>query len=379
MLELDNIGQFNLIVGDNNVGKSSLLEALCVTDFPLPNINLLIFTKILQLRGIDILVNKTLDSDGSIIRIDVPSENFLKYIFGNINKKLSYLIKSLNNNEETILNTTYTFHPEKFGIIDELRIKSVEENIKITAPNMDADLIEFHYNMEFRSVLEDIKLPQTKQNFIKHSEIVELYQHLKTTSTVIQNLPLITTGTLKPSEIISDYFSQVGNSRSEKKVFLTNLKFILPGIEDFEVRKIADQEHFMIGIQGNDELVPISMFGEAVLRSTYLLLQISKNKGKRLMIDEVDTGIHHTRLKNFMKTLIQVAHAYEVQLFMTTHSLECQQAFVEALEIPEMEQFQSKARNITLFENTSKQVNAQIFKFESMKFALETGFEIRGE
>ncbi|MDP5170014.1 MAG: AAA family ATPase [Bacteroidia bacterium] len=29
-LALDNIGQFNLIVGDNNVGKTSLLEALLV-------------------------------------------------------------------------------------------------------------------------------------------------------------------------------------------------------------------------------------------------------------------------------------------------------------------------------------------------------------
>ncbi len=29
-LEVENIGQFNLIVGDNNVGKTSLLEALLV-------------------------------------------------------------------------------------------------------------------------------------------------------------------------------------------------------------------------------------------------------------------------------------------------------------------------------------------------------------
>ena len=48
-LELTDIGQFNLVVGDNNVGKTSLLEALCVDSnyenfiFALANINF--FTK----------------------------------------------------------------------------------------------------------------------------------------------------------------------------------------------------------------------------------------------------------------------------------------------------------------------------------------------
>ncbi len=34
-LELDHMGQFNLIVGDNNVGKTSLWEVLLVHDDPM--------------------------------------------------------------------------------------------------------------------------------------------------------------------------------------------------------------------------------------------------------------------------------------------------------------------------------------------------------
>ena len=125
-------------------------------------------------------------------------------------------------------------------------------------------------------------------------------------------------------------------------------------------------------------MMPISIFGESVIRAAQILLEISKFRGKRLMIDEIDTGIHYSRMKKFLKTIFQVALKNDVQLFVTTHSLECQQAFQEVFEDVDMQEHQSKARSYSLVEKPDGHVAAQVFNFEQLQYALEIGFETRG-
>lgn len=381
-LELDDIGQFNLIVGDNNVGKSSLLEALCVDTSPFTIENLLIFSKILELRGINIQPLRVLNIDGSISRIEDPNENFLGYLFKSIDKITEFVVKTKNDLGNFEYINTYKFTNDSRNWQDYLKKQNNNEpNFSLLGLNYNQGLIEIESHLSFDGNSEESQIAfekMLKGQPQQKTEVWGLYQHLNS-GRKLPDLPFVGTKSVSTEEMPNYYFEQIGTSRNLKKQLIDNLSFILIGVEDFEVRKVEGKEHLMVGIRGEDELRPISMFGEGVLRASYLLLQILKNKGKRLMIDEVDTGMHHSRMKNFMKTLIQFANANEVQLFMTTHSLECQIAFVEALEMPDMVEFQSRVRNISLFENKNKQVSAQIFKYESLKFALETGFEIRGK
>jgi AAA15 family ATPase/GTPase len=96
------------------------------------------------------------------------------------------------------------------------------------------------------------------------------------------------------------------------------------------------------------------------------------------MIDEIDTGIHYSRMKHFLKTIFQIADKNEVQLFMTTHSLECQQAFAEVFEEADMVQHQTRARQFTLIEKPDGQVTAIKRDWKQLEFALETDNETRG-
>ena len=50
------------------------------------------------------------------------------------------------------------------------------------------------------------------------------------------------------------------------------------------------------------------------------------------MIDEIEIGIHHSRQKGFFINLFKICKELDVQLFMTTHSKECEIAFAEALK-----------------------------------------------
>ena len=96
------------------------------------------------------------------------------------------------------------------------------------------------------------------------------------------------------------------------------------------------------------------------------------------MIDEVDTGIHHSRMKDFLKNLVKMAVVNDVQLFMTTHSLECQQAFAEVFEDPEMVHLQKEFRNIALVEAQDHSVKPFVYNFQQLSENLELGIETRG-
>lgn len=209
-----------------------------------------------------------------------------------------------------------------------------------------------------------------------YTEIAGLYEHLL--QSVYADFSFITTSLPSSNSLPKSYFEQVDLSRKEKKQLIEDMKFLLPEVEDFEVRKIGGEDQLLVGMKGIDELMPISTFGESVIRATQILLEISKHKGKRLMIDEIDTGIHYSRMKNFLKTIFQVAEKNDVQLFMTTHSLECQQAFAEVFEEPDMVQFQSKMKQFSLIEKPDGQVVANPHNFEQLQYALEIGFETRG-
>jgi AAA15 family ATPase/GTPase len=68
------------------------------------------------------------------------------------------------------------------------------------------------------------------------------------------------------------------------------------------------------------------------------------------MIDEIDTGVHYSRLKDFFKSLLLVAKEQGKQIFATTHSKECIEYFKEALK--ELE-YESDGRIIRLADTKS--------------------------
>ena len=96
------------------------------------------------------------------------------------------------------------------------------------------------------------------------------------------------------------------------------------------------------------------------------------------MIDEVDTGVHYSRMKSFWAIILKVAEANDVQLFVTTHNKECIKYFFEALFSDELAHLQDEARTITLVENAkTKDVEALTSEFFQLEHALEVGNEIR--
>ena len=101
-LEVNDIGQFNLIVGDNNVGKTCLLEALLFDEDEKQLISN--FWIGLTKRGLRFQIEEVTKkmSNSSITETLYPRENyFLKYIFGKLNTGLKFNFSQTNKNSYT--------------------------------------------------------------------------------------------------------------------------------------------------------------------------------------------------------------------------------------------------------------------------------------
>jgi predicted ATPase len=69
--------------------------------------------------------------------------------------------------------------------------------------------------------------------------------------------------------------------------------------------------------------VPLGSFGEGMRRLLALALSLNDAEGGILLIDEIDTGLHYSILGDMWLLLVNAAKQYDTQVFATTHSLDC--------------------------------------------------------
>ncbi len=76
---------------------------------------------------------------------------------------------------------------------------------------------------------------------------------------------------------------------------------------------------------------PLSIFGDALRRAVLLANTLHNLKGGVLLIDEVETGIHVSALERVFAWLANAARRFDVQVFATTHSLEAVDAIAQSV------------------------------------------------
>jgi AAA15 family ATPase/GTPase len=344
--EMDNIGQFNLILGDNNVGKTSVLEALAFDEESLENYisNL---TTILNQK--DILVSREMYNRET----NDIEENYL-----------SFLINKNKKNES--LKTTFAYKDgniQKMSLMADTEIalfeNYTEEYKKFYKSKAEDD---FSYRLYLMLKLND------KTRFMR-------WQALAFRNRNRQPLPIIFFAQTYESDLLNFYFDYVQKDGKDK--FIETLKLFIPTIKDIEPTKLYGRE--MLAIREIDNsFMPLSMYGDGVNRLVRILLQLPACKGKRLMIDEIDAGVHFKKFKDFWRNILLAAKQNDVQVFATTHNTECLQAFKEVLEETEMIDFQQDARCFELLELLNKKVKAYTLSYEEFAAMIETKTNIRG-
>lgn len=329
-LEVNNIGQFNLILGDNNSGKTSLLEAFLFSHNP--DECLLNFLFANQQRN-----------------NNAKKEN-IKLFFDNIIFK--------NHKEENKIKFTIK-DGRRFWRYDLMFEYSIEEEDNLSK-----------YNLVIES-------SSGKKELSKNAEVI--FNKLDSPD-IMKDIPFIAFGKGYSEKLASIYLSEIGSVRSLRKNFINQLKIFIPNIvgilpnTDLEIIEIEEE------IEGVDVTNYLHNYGEGANKLFRILVQLHSAKDKRLNIDEIDAGIHYSKFKQFWKIILKTASDYNVQLFATTHNEECIKYFGEVLkEEKEFESYRPKSRIITLEKHIkTKRIIPIVRNFENMQYAYEHHLEIRG-
>lgn len=115
------------------------------------------------------------------------------------------------------------------------------------------------------------------------------------------------------------------------------LRIIVPDVVDVNMiahpgtgRQRSDHRIPMVRVEGLSLPVPLRHLGEGLNRLFGLILAIVNSRDGMLMVDEIESGLHYTAQVDLWKLIFATAKRLNVQVFATTHSWDCIEAFQAA-------------------------------------------------
>lgn len=129
-----------------------------------------------------------------------------------------------------------------------------------------------------------------------------------------------------------EYVQRLGTLRRRKQhdILIDALKTVEPRIIGIEASTPTGFPSIWADV-GSGELVPLSTLGGGAMHIARLVLSMSAARGGVVLIDEVESGIHHSSLVDVWRSLDYAAEQFGTQIIATTHSYECIMAMQEAL------------------------------------------------
>ena len=127
-----------------------------------------------------------------------------------------------------------------------------------------------------------------------------------------------------------------------------------------------------VGLQGIEDALPASQLGQGFNRLLRIYSAMLSAEAKVFLIDEVETGLHHSVLPTIWKGLAAVAREEGVQIFATTHSRE---AILAAHRVFSKEPDYDFAYH--RLERTDGKISVVTYDQETLAGADEANFEVR--
>jgi AAA15 family ATPase/GTPase len=312
-LTIEKLGRVNLIVGKNNVGKTALLEAISIyiNRGNVQNLIHFLETRNEAQRSIEQSSNRS-------VLIDLS----FKTLFTS-NSETSHNTKDLsikgnvNTNAETLL-LSFPELRSKDGKLTDIARK-LSETSKMFSEDEGA-VIEIKYIKE-KSGEFDLEY----YNVLNNSLFVEKKK--------LVNFPnvFIKVESLRNNELLILWDDTNKNNLIE---YAINAMQLLKGsIKDISFIGVPSGSNNLIphvGIVGKPTKLPLRRFGDGMTRLLGLSLALSSCRNGILFIDEIETGLHYSILPDVWKLIFKTARDLNVQVFATTHSYDCIEAFAQA-------------------------------------------------
>lgn len=325
-LTIEKLGRVNLVVGKNNVGKTALLEALWL--YANRGYEHLMFD-ILRER------NEIPPPQNGNNLIQPESSNGLRNFFHN-RPPLNYDSSFMDSPEIIIAGEKV----KELGISNPFNKKIVR--ITILPPDSpSANHIPQIKNES--SFLHDIKSYFIKSYGLNDKKLVEFWDNIERwvlEDSVIEALRIITPALkdIRFSGYPTGTFNRVPVVRLESAV----------------------------------ERVPLKSLGEGMIKLLGIASALVNCQYGILLIDEIEIGLHYSVLPDIWKLIFKTAKDLNVQVFATTHSYDCIEAFVQAAIDDE-----ESEGNLIRLENKNGAIKAVTFSESELETVTRRNIEVR--
>ncbi len=339
-LEVDGLSGINLITGRNNVGKSTLLEALFLL---LNSYSPQAIPHHLGFRG---AFNVTLDAD------------------------TAFLSASSDWDPDRVIRI------EADGIRDETRAVEFEFERGLRGHTVDLQLIRQRETGTAGSDASPTIRTMDVRYFGRHGEIINRGKSLIGQGTFKLELekdrePLpkayfVGMRSMALQVDLAKHFSKL-DLEFKADLLVSAIRSVHADVTRVDIQQIGETPVLHVTLDKRRKQ-PIFLLGDGVVRIVGIVLGMVEARDGVLMVDEIDSGFHHSVLPQVWRAIGKAANDLNCQVFATTHSDECIRAAVDA-ELTDLAYFR--------LQPDGDGVKAVRYDLERLRSAQDLNVEVR--
>lgn len=149
------------------------------------------------------------------------------------------------------------------------------------------------------------------------------------------------------------------------------LRIIEPNLKSLSSVSMGDIS-LIHGDIGLSRKIPVAFMGDGVSRLLSIILAIATSKSGIVIIDECENGIHYSSMPKIWEAIAKAAREYDCQVIGTTHSYECLEAAYKGISGELSDDF-----SYVRIDRIDHKTSAKCFDHELLKVAIESNMEVR--
>ncbi len=346
-LEVNGLKRVNFLIGQNNCGKTSLLEALFISINP---INTRALLTISQFRNV------------------ILDTSFMVNLFRDLNEdKIKFTVDYLDDSYEISIS------PDKNAVFNAERNKvnlNTINYIPINNKHYDYNAIS-RTNLSKKFVAKLLLEPAV--NFppgINLPPSVNLHSNA-TYDTIGESTKLGKIFTPNANIVSEDDIIPI-MERGEESEIIKLLKLF-----DEKIENILPFGYKGIYIElENKKRFPISIMGDGFKKYLSIVCALLVGNLSYLLIDEIENGLHYSNQKHLLRAIFKLSKERDIQIFVSTHSYETLKFLSEIMGEDE---FSSQADDVNILKLSNANNQHKVFyrTVSNLKSFIETETEIR--
>lgn len=371
-LSIGSLGRVNLIIGKNNTGKTTLLEAIGIYatkgDFSF-------ISQIFEERG-----EKGENIRQTNVNEDFTSSNLrmLSSLFTNraikfdldssisIGKLDTSLFEIQEYNEHVSLRFVQYFEEvqrdAQGGLLN--RRKIIADN---NLDDFTISMSEYKIGFEIKTGSSSLILPldtDSSSSFFRRSSLRQTEN--KSTLQLIRTFNI-------DRNINGRLWDNITLTEKESHV-IEALRIIEPLTERIAFKESSSRERTtIIKLSNVDTPIPLKSMGDGINRILTIILALVNADNGFLLIDEFENGLHYSVQEKLWEIIFKLSQKLNVQVFVTTHSEDCIVGFETILNDPD----NSLEGKLIRLENIKGKIKQVEFDAKELKIATDNDIEIR--